>query len=185
MSKADSFKLSNIYLQYYSDFDKEIKHMKIKLMDRKTPISSWGKSPANIWFSTRSSFNPFSMKKKMALLKTTWNWWKKVDNGEDISNFKLSVSVSNVWWWFIRDIWRSSMSVRCMRRQSQWYTWGTSSIKILSTMSVLGKSKMILSTLLFSVCRSWTTICMGFSWRKTLKSWCWDSSYSNLGCRRR
>ena len=33
MAKTDAFKLSNIYLQYYSDFDKEIKPMKIRLRD--------------------------------------------------------------------------------------------------------------------------------------------------------
>ena len=32
-AKSDAFKLSNIYLQYYADFDKEIKPMKIHLKD--------------------------------------------------------------------------------------------------------------------------------------------------------
>ena len=33
MAKTDAFKLSNVYLQYYKDFDQEIKTMKIRLKD--------------------------------------------------------------------------------------------------------------------------------------------------------
>jgi OTU domain-containing protein 3 len=33
MSKADAFKLSNIYLQYYASFDKQLAPLKIKLKD--------------------------------------------------------------------------------------------------------------------------------------------------------